>query len=174
MAARNGRRRTRSGRVLDAALWGGAAGAAGGAALGAAIDSVGAALGAAIRAVVYAPAEVLTTLRRVAGAVTLVYRLVAAAVYRDRPLVAIMAEEVPASELRYVVPFEARSRYRRRRAVGPGRDPVQHPGGPARDGEHDRHHRPRRRRRDRHPRLDPHVRGQRQADLRRHLHQLPP
>src|SRR4051794_23924135 len=111
MAARNGRRRTRSGRVLDAALWGAAAGAAGGAALGAAIDSVGAALGAAIGAVVYAPAEGLTTLRRVAGAVTLVYRLVAAAVYRDRPLVAIMAEEVPASELRYVVPFEARSRY---------------------------------------------------------------
>jgi hypothetical protein len=192
MAARNGRRRTRSGQVLDAALWGAVAGAAGGAALGAAIDSVGAALGAVIGAVVYAPAEVLTTLHRtaaqpkpllqrilgsvllmalfgallglllgsdhtivtaaisggflgllglrpakvalglvlgaavgamlraldpsmepalVAGAVTLVYRLVAATVYRDRPLVAIMAEEVPASELRYVVPFEARSRY---------------------------------------------------------------
>ena len=30
---------------------------------------------------------------------------------RGRPLVRIMAEEVPASELRYVVPFEARSRY---------------------------------------------------------------
>jgi hypothetical protein len=31
--------------------------------------------------------------------------------YRRRPLVRVMAEEVPASELRYVVPFEARSRY---------------------------------------------------------------
>jgi len=192
MAARDGRRRSRSGRVLDAALWGAAAGAAGGAALGAAVDGVGAALGAVIGAVVYAPAEVLTTLNRsaaqpkplvqrilgsvllmavfgallglllgsghtiviaaisggflgllglrpakvalglvlgaavgailqgldasmgsalVAGAVTLVYRLVAAIIYRGRPLVAIMAEEVPASELRYVVPFEARSRY---------------------------------------------------------------
>jgi hypothetical protein len=47
----------------------------------------------------------------VAAAVTLAYRTVAAVLYRDRPLVAIMAEEVPASELRYVVPFEARSRY---------------------------------------------------------------
>src|SRR3954449_1269794 len=192
MAARDRRRRSRSGRVLDAALWGAAAGAAGGAALGAAVDGVGAALGAVIGAVVYAPAEVLTTLNRsaaqpkplvqrilgsvllmavfgallglllgsghtiviaaisggflgllglrpakvalglvlgaavgailqgldasmgsalVAGAVTLVYRLVAAIIYRGRPLVAIMAEEVPASELRYVVPFEARSRY---------------------------------------------------------------
>src|SRR3954469_3311059 len=192
MAARNGRRRARSRRVLDAALWGAAAGAAGGAALGAAVDGVGAALGAVIGAVVYAPAEVLTTLNRsaarpkpllqrilgsvllmavfggllgllvgsghtiviaaisggflgllglrpvkvalgvvvgaavgailhgldpgvepalVAAAVTLVYRVVAAIAYRDRPLVAIMAEEVPSSELRYVVPFEARSRY---------------------------------------------------------------
>jgi hypothetical protein len=40
-----------------------------------------------------------------------VYRVIAAVVYRNRPLVAIMAAEVPASELRYVVPFEARSRY---------------------------------------------------------------
>jgi hypothetical protein len=36
----------------------------------------------------------------VAAAVTLVYRLVAAVVYRGRPLVAIMAEDVPASEPR--------------------------------------------------------------------------
>ena len=41
---------------------------------------------------------------------------------------------------------------RRRRAARPGRDPVEHRGGPARDGEHDRHHRPRRRRGHRHPR----------------------
>jgi hypothetical protein len=47
----------------------------------------------------------------VAAAVTIVYRVVAAVAYRDRPLVRIMAEEVPAAELRYVVPFEARSRY---------------------------------------------------------------
>ena len=37
--------------------------------------------------------------------------MIAAIVYRGRPLVRVMAEEVPASELRYVVPFEARSRY---------------------------------------------------------------
>src|SRR4051794_7434641 len=47
----------------------------------------------------------------VAATVTVVYRVVAAVVYRKRPLVRIMAEEVPAAELRYVVPFEARSRY---------------------------------------------------------------
>ena len=47
----------------------------------------------------------------VAAAVTIAYRAIAAIVYRDRPLVRVMAEEVPASELRYVVPFEARSRY---------------------------------------------------------------
>jgi hypothetical protein len=47
----------------------------------------------------------------VAAAVTFAYRVVAAIAYRDRPLVRVMAEEVPASELRYVVPFEARSRY---------------------------------------------------------------
>ena len=40
-----------------------------------------------------------------------VYRVVAAIAYRNRPLVRVMAEEVPAAELRYVVPFEARSRY---------------------------------------------------------------
>ena len=47
----------------------------------------------------------------VAALVTVAYRLVAAVAYRNRPLVRVMAEEVPASELRYVVPFEARSRY---------------------------------------------------------------
>src|SRR5215218_8843331 len=47
----------------------------------------------------------------VAAAVAIVYRVVAAIAYRDRPLVRVMAEEVPAAELRYVVPFEARSRY---------------------------------------------------------------
>jgi hypothetical protein len=47
----------------------------------------------------------------VSAAVTLVYRVVSAVAYRDRPLIRIMAEEVPASELRYIVPFEARSRH---------------------------------------------------------------
>jgi hypothetical protein len=47
----------------------------------------------------------------VAAAVAIVYRVIAALAYRGRPLVRVMAEEVPAAELRYVVPFEARSRY---------------------------------------------------------------
>ncbi len=47
----------------------------------------------------------------VAALVTVAYRLIAAFAYRNRPLVRVMAEEVPADELRYVVPFEARSRY---------------------------------------------------------------
>jgi len=179
------RRRSRSGQVRDALVWGTLLGAAGGAALG------GSAVAALIGVAVYAPAEALTTIRRsgadvkplwqrilggalvmalfgwllgligideplvvavisggllgllglrplkvalglligaavgvlfrllydsvepavVAAAVTVVYRLVAAVAYRHRPLVRVMAEEVPASELRYVVPFEARSRY---------------------------------------------------------------
>ena len=41
----------------------------------------------------------------------IVYRVAAAIAYRNQPLVRVMAEEVPAAELRYVVPFEARSRY---------------------------------------------------------------
>ena len=40
--------------------------------------------------------------------VTIAYRAIAAIAYRGRPLVRVMAEEVPAAELRYVVPFEAR------------------------------------------------------------------
>ena len=185
------RRRSRSGRLLDALIWGTALGAAAGAVLGAAIDGVGAGVGALIGVLVYAPAEAFTTLSRgaaeakplwqrivasallmalfgwllgviglddplvagtvsgallgllglrplklalgllvgaavggllqaldadvapalVAAAVAVVYRVVAAIAYRNRPLVRVMAEEVPASELRYVVPFEARSRY---------------------------------------------------------------
>ena len=186
------RRRSRSGRLIDAVVWGTALGAASGAVLGDAVDGVGAAAGAVIGAAVWAPAEAITTLRSapaepkplwqrivssallmallgwllgliygpdqplltalisgallgvlgllplkialgllvgavvgvlfqvlgdgtapalVAAAVTVAYRVVAALAYRERPLVRIMAEEVPASELRYVVPFEARSRY---------------------------------------------------------------
>ena len=191
MASPDRRRRSRSGRLLDALLWGVALGAASGAVLGAAIDGVGAGAGALIGAALYAPAEAFTTMTRgagevkplwqrivssallmalfgwllgvvgldeplvvalvsggllgllglrplkvalgllagavvgvvlrsldggiepalVAAAVTIVYRVTAAIVYRGRPLVRVMAEEVPASELRYVVPFEARSRY---------------------------------------------------------------
>jgi hypothetical protein len=192
MAEQGGPRRSRSGRILDSVIWGAALGAASGAVLGEAIDGVGAALGALIGAVLYAPAEVITSIKRgpaepkplwyrilssallmalfgwflglilgpdeplvtaivsgaligvfglrpgkallgllvgavlgglfqaldgrveptlVAAAVGLTYRVIAAIVYRGRELVRVMAEEVPASELRYVVPFEARSRY---------------------------------------------------------------
>jgi hypothetical protein len=186
------RRRSASGRVLDAVVWGATFGAASGAVLGDAIDGVGAGPGAVIGAALLAPAEAITTIRRgpaelkplwqrilstallmalfgwllglvygsgeplltgiisgaligllglrpakaalgllvgaalgalfqifdggiepalIAAAVTLAYRVIAAIVYRGRPLVRVIAEEVPASELRYVVPFEARSRY---------------------------------------------------------------
>ena len=192
MAEPDRRRRSRSGQLRDAAVWGIALGGASGAVLGAAIDGVGAGVGAVVGAAVYAPAEVLTTMNRsaaeikplwqrifssallmalfgwllgliygpdellltaiisgallgllglrpgkvalgllvgaglgvlfqaldaglesalVAAAVAIVYRVAAAIAYRDRPLVRVMAEEVPAAELRYVVPFEARSRY---------------------------------------------------------------
>jgi hypothetical protein len=67
---------------------------------------VGAALGALFQALDSGLEPAL-----IAAAVTLTYRVIAAIVYRGRPLVRIMAEEVPASELTYVVPFEARSRY---------------------------------------------------------------
>jgi hypothetical protein len=186
------RRRSRSGRLLDALIWGAALGAASGAVLGHAIDGVGGALGALIGVALYAPAEAVTSMSTGAGepkalwqrilasallmalfgsllgviygpdeplltaiisgalvgllglrplkaalgllvgaalgaafqaldagigpaliaaAVTIAYRVIAAIAYRNRPLVRVMAEEVPASELRYVVPFEARSRY---------------------------------------------------------------
>jgi hypothetical protein len=190
MAKPDRRKRSRSGRVLDAVIWGAALGAAAGAVLGDAIGGVGAGLGALIGAALYAPAEVITSIRRgaaevkplwyrivssallmalfgwllglvydepvfiavvsgaligvlglrpgkavlgilvgavlgalfqaldagiepalVAAAVALTYRVIAAIAYRGRELVRVMAEEVPASELRYVVPFEARSRY---------------------------------------------------------------
>ena len=192
MAGEDRRRRSRSGRLLDALIWGAALGAASGAVLGDAIDGIGAGAGAAIGVALYAPAEAITTVRRsdavtkplwqrifasallmalfgwllgvsfgdgqallialasggllgllglrplklalgllvgavlgallhtldaglapalVAAAVAIAYRVIAAAAYRGRPLVRIMAEEVPAAELRYVVPFEARSRY---------------------------------------------------------------
>jgi hypothetical protein len=65
---------------------------------------VGASLGALFQVLDAAPESAL-----VAAAVTLAYRVIAAVAYRGRPLVRVMAEEVPASELRYVVPFEARS-----------------------------------------------------------------
>ena len=186
------RRRSHSGRILDALLWGVTLGAASGAVLGDALDGVGAGVGALVGAALYAPAEAITSIRKgpaepkplwhrilssallmtlfgwllgliygsdeplvtaiisgallgllglrplkaaigllvggvlgvlfqaldlgldaalVAAAVTVVYRVIAALAYRRRPLVRVMAEEVPASELRYVVPFEAHSRY---------------------------------------------------------------
>jgi hypothetical protein len=186
------RRRSRSGRLVDAVVWGAALGAASGAVIGDSVEGVGVGAGALIGAVLYAPAEAVTSMSRgvaavkplwyrilssallmalfgwllgliygpdqvfltavvsgvllgllglrplkvalgllvgavvgalfqaldvgiesalVAAAVTIVYRVVAAIAYRGRPLVRVMAEEVPASDLRYVVPFEARSRY---------------------------------------------------------------
>jgi hypothetical protein len=191
MSGSDRRRRSRSGRLLDALIWGTVLGAAAGAVLEAAIDGVGAGVGALIGVLLYAPAEAFTSVSRgaaevkplwqrivssallmalfgwllgviglddpllvglaggallgllglrplkvalgllvgaavggllqaldadvapalVAAAVAVVYRVFAAIAYRNRPLVRVMAEEVPASELRYVVPFEARSRY---------------------------------------------------------------
>src|SRR5690349_19199316 len=64
MIAADGRRRSGSGRVLDAVVWGLGLGAAGGAVLGAEIGGVGAGAGAVIGALVYAPAEAVTTVRR--------------------------------------------------------------------------------------------------------------
>src|ERR671910_2610590 len=58
------RRRSRSGRVLDSLIWGVLLGAASGAVLGDAIDGVGAGLGALIGAGLYAPAEVITSIRK--------------------------------------------------------------------------------------------------------------
>ncbi|MEY2442175.1 MAG: hypothetical protein QOJ46_1601 [bacterium] len=192
MASADRRRRSRSGQLVDAVVWGAALGAASGAVLGDAVDGVGAGAGALIGAVLCAASEAIGSMRRgaaepaalwqrivsgalvmalfgwllgvvtgpdetvltaivvggllgllglrllklalgllvgallgtllqaldaglepalVAAAVTIAYRVAAAIAYRGRPLVSVMAEEVPASELRYVVPFEARSRY---------------------------------------------------------------
>ena len=186
------RRRSRSGRLVDALIWGATLGAASGAVLGGAIGGIGAGKGAVIGALLLAPVEAITSIRArpaepkplwdrilnsallmalfgwllgliygsgeplltaiisgavvgllglrpakaalgllvgaalgllfqaldagiepalIAAAVTVVYRVIAAIAYRGRPLVRVMAEEVPASELRYVVPFEARSKY---------------------------------------------------------------
>ena len=46
-----------------------------------------------------------------AALVTVVYRALSALAYRGRPLTRIMAEEVPAAQLPFVVPFEARTKY---------------------------------------------------------------
>jgi hypothetical protein len=192
MAGQDRRKRSRSQRARDSLIWGVLLGATGGAVLGHALDGVGVLVGALVGVALFAPAEVVATLRHgpaeprplvlrivasallmalfgwlvglavgdghvlavailsgallgaaglrplkfvlglvvgvvvglalrglddslepalVAAVVTVAYRLIAAAVYRNRPLVRIMAEEVPAAELAYVVPFEARSRY---------------------------------------------------------------
>ncbi|WP_028059985.1 DUF456 domain-containing protein [Candidatus Solirubrobacter pratensis] len=68
--------------------------------------ALGVAVGAMVGAVLHDAGPAL-----VAAAVTIVYRAIAAVAYRNRPLVRVMAQEVPAAELRYVVPFEARSKY---------------------------------------------------------------
>src|SRR3954466_12943364 len=58
------RRRSRSGRLADALIWGAALGAASGAVIGDAIDDIGAAAGAVAGAVLYAPAEAFSSLSR--------------------------------------------------------------------------------------------------------------
>lgn len=89
-----------------ALICGGALGLAG---LRAAKLGIGLAVGAAV-GVLFGLPDGGVAPAIVAAVVTVVYRLVSAVVYRGRPLVRIMAEGVPASTLRYVVPFEARSR----------------------------------------------------------------
>src|SRR3954451_2121814 len=63
------RKRSRSGRLLDALLWGAALGGAAGAELGAAIRGVGGGVGALIVVRLYAPAEAERSLSRGAGEV---------------------------------------------------------------------------------------------------------
>jgi hypothetical protein len=72
--------------------------------------ALGLAVGVAVGAL-FAAVDAATGPALVAAVVTVAYRSIAAFAYRRRPLVRVMAEEVPASELRYVVPFESRSRY---------------------------------------------------------------
>ena len=80
MAAPDRRRRSRSGQAIDALVWGAVLGAASGAVLGDAIDGLGAGLGALIGAALYAPAEVITTIRRgPAGPKPLWYRILSSA-----------------------------------------------------------------------------------------------
>src|SRR5918995_4799712 len=114
------RRRSRSGRVLDALIWGAALGAASGAVLGDALVGLlglrpsKAALGLLVGTLLGALFQALDSGLEpalIAAMVTIAYRVIAAIAYRGRPLVRVMAEEVPAAELRYVVPFEARSMY---------------------------------------------------------------
>lgn len=64
MAGADRRRRSRSGRLLDALVWGALLGAAGGAVLGDAVAGVGAGVGAVIGVALYAPAEAITSMRR--------------------------------------------------------------------------------------------------------------
>ncbi len=66
--------------------------------------ALGLLVGASVALVLDAPAVV-------AAVTTAVYRTLSAVLYRGRERVRIMAEEVSASELRYVVPFEARTKY---------------------------------------------------------------
>src|SRR6476619_5366246 len=69
MGSPDRRRRSRSGRLVDALVWGAALGASAGAVLGESINGVGAGVGALIGVLLYAPAEALTSLSRGAGEV---------------------------------------------------------------------------------------------------------
>jgi hypothetical protein len=64
MAGPAQRRRSGSGQLADALIWGAVLGAAAGAVLGASIDGVGAGVGALIGVALYAPAEAVTSLNR--------------------------------------------------------------------------------------------------------------
>jgi hypothetical protein len=80
MAEPDRRRRSRSGRLLDAVIWGAALGAASGAVLADTVDGLGALPGAVIGAALYAPAEAITTARRGAAQVKpLPYRILSSA-----------------------------------------------------------------------------------------------
>jgi hypothetical protein len=80
MGSPDRRKRSRSGRLLDALIWGTALGALSGAVLGDAIDAVGAGAGALIGAALYAPAEAVTSLSRgVAETKPLWYRILSGA-----------------------------------------------------------------------------------------------
>ncbi|MGI9557288.1 MAG: hypothetical protein ACR2N5_05025, partial [Solirubrobacterales bacterium] len=72
--------------------------------------ALGLAVGAAVGLAFWLLAEDVE-LAILAASVTVVYRSVSAFVYRGRSLVRVMGARVAADDVRYVVPFEARSRY---------------------------------------------------------------
>jgi hypothetical protein len=72
--------------------------------------ALGALVGGAI-GLIFQLAEPEIAVAVLAALVALAYRTISAFLYRGRPLVRMIGERVPASELRYVVPFESRTKY---------------------------------------------------------------